>query len=362
MKKNNLEICHFITTIARGGAENQLLILVRNQVNSGKKVKVVPLKGQLELLEELVEIGVEVDKTFVNKLFVIQVLKMWLGRRNKFDVYHAHLPQAELLLAFSPIKDYVITRHFGGQFYPEASEMLSRFLSRISSSRASKIIAISEAVKNTLIELKEIKVIGKIKVIPYGFNASRYTQNVKSKRQDASSILTIGTLARLTSEKDLSTLIKGFQILRMKITTGRYEVKIFGEGNRREEIQSLIDDLELGEYVHLMGRTMHPAEEISRFDVFVLTSKFEGFGLVLLEAMAFNKPIITSRIPAALEILGEDGAGIFFEPGNEKELANRIENLDSLLDENFIQKQKNRLMLFDDIKMEEMVYSAYCRN
>jgi glycosyltransferase involved in cell wall biosynthesis len=287
---------------------------------------------------------------------------MWLGRRNKFDVYHAHLPQAELLLAFSPIKDYVITRHFGGQFYPEASEMLSRFLSRISSSRASKIIAISEAVKNTLIELKEIKVIGKIKVIPYGFNASRYTQNVKSKRQDASSILTIGTLARLSSEKDLSTLIKGFQILRMKITTGRYEVKIFGEGNRRKEIQSLIDDLELGEYVHLMGRTMHPAEEISRFDVFVLTSKFEGFGLVLLEAMAFNKPIITSRIPAALEILGEDGAGIFFEPGNEKELANRIENLDSLLDENFIQKQKDRLMLFDDIKMEEMVYSAYCRN
>ena len=359
MKKNNLEICHFITTIARGGAENQLLILARNQVNSGKKVKVVPLKGQLELLEELVKVGVEVDKTFVNKSFVIQVLKMWLGRRNKFDVYHAHLPQAELLLAFSPIKDYVITRHFGGQFYPEASEMLSRFLSRISSSRASKIIAISEAVRNILIELNEIEAIEKIKVIPYGFNASKYTQNVKSKRQDASSILTIGTLARLSSEKDLSTLIKGFQILRMKIITGQYEVKIFGEGNRREEIQSLIDDLELGEYVHLMGRTMHPAEEISRFDIFVLTSKFEGFGLVLLEAMAFNKPIITSRIPAALEILGEDGAGIFFEPGNEKELADKIENLDLLLDKNFIQKQKDRLILFDDIKMEEMVYSAY---
>ena len=359
MKKNNLEICHFITTIARGGAENQLLILARNQVNSGKKVKVVPLKGQLELLEELVKVGVEVDKTFVNKSFVIQVLKMWLGRRNKFDVYHAHLPQAELLLAFSPIKDYVITRHFGGQFYPEASEMLSRFLSRISSSRASKIIAISEAVRKILIELNEIEAIEKIKVIPYGFNASKYTQNVKSKRQDASSILTIGTLARLSSEKDLSTLIKGFQILRMKIITGQYEVKIFGEGNRREEIQSLIDDLELGEYVHLMGRTMHPAEEISRFDIFVLTSKFEGFGLVLLEAMAFNKPIITSRIPAALEILGEDGAGIFFEPGNEKELADKIENLDLLLDKNFIQKQKDRLILFDDIKMEEMVYSAY---
>jgi len=253
----------------------------------------------------------------------------------------------------------VITRHFGGQFYPEASEMLSRFLSRISSSRASKIIAISEAVRKILIELNEIEAIEKIKVIPYGFNASKYTQNVKSKRQDASSILTIGTLARLSSEKDLSTLIKGFQILRMKIITGQYEVKIFGEGNRREEIQSLIDDLELGEYVHLMGRTMHPAEEISRFDIFVLTSKFEGFGLVLLEAMAFNKPIITSRIPAALEILGEDGAGIFFEPGNEKELADKIENLDLLLDKNFIQKQKDRLILFDDIKMEEMVYSAY---
>lgn len=359
MKKNNLEIGHFITTIARGGAENQLLILARNQVNSGKKVKVVPLKGQLELLEEFVEAGVGVDKTFVNKPFAIQVLKIWFDRRNKFDVYHAHLPQAELLLAFSPMNNYVITRHFGGQFYPEASEIVSRFLSRISSSRASKIIAISEAVRNTLIELKEIKVIGKIIVIPYGFNASRYIQNVKPKKEEASNILTIGTLARLSSEKDLSTLIKGFQILRMKINTGRYQVKIFGEGNCRQEIQSLINDLELGEYVHLMGRTMHPAEELLRFDVFVLTSKFEGFGLVLLEAMAFNKPIITARIPAALEILGEDGAGIFFEPGNEKELADKIENLESLLDENFIQKQKERLLLFDDVKMEEKVNRAY---
>ena len=360
MKKNNLEIGHFITTIARGGAENQLLILARNQINSGKKVKVVPLKGQLELLAEFLEAGVEVDKTFVNKSFVIQVLKMWLGRRNKFDVYHAHLPQAELLLAFSPIKDYVITRHFGGQFYPEASEIVSRFLSRISSSRASKIIAISEAVRNILIELKEIKAIEKIKVIPYGFNASKYTQNVKSKKQEASNILTIGSLARLSSEKDIPTLVKGFQLLRMKIITDRYQVKIFGEGICRKEIQSLINDLELGKHVHLMGRTMHPAEELSRFDIFVLTSKFEGFGLVLLEAMAFNKPIITSRIPAAVEILGEDGAAIFFEPGNEKELAARIENLDSLLDENFIQKQKERLLLFDDSKMEEMVNNAYC--
>jgi glycosyltransferase involved in cell wall biosynthesis len=146
----------------------------------------------------------------------------------------------------------------------------------------------------------------------------------------------------------------------MKIITDRYQVKIFGEGICRKEIQSLINDLELGKHVHLMGRTMHPAEELSRFDIFVLTSKFEGFGLVLLEAMAFNKPIITSRIPAAVEILGEDGAAIFFEPGNEKELADRIENLDSLLDENFIQKQKERLLLFDDSKMEEMVNNAYC--
>jgi len=52
----------------------------------------------------------------------------------------------------------------------------------------------------------------------------------------------------------------------------------------------------------------------------LLTSIFEGFGMVLLEAMACERPIICSNISTAREVLGDSGAAIFFEPGNEVDL------------------------------------------
>jgi glycosyltransferase involved in cell wall biosynthesis len=121
----------------------------------------------------------------------------------------------------------------------------------------------------------------------------------------------------------------------------------------------LIKDLELAENVRLMGRTKDPAEELSKFSLFVLPSKFEGFGLVLLEAMSLNVPIIASNISASTEVLGTDGAGVFFEPGNADDLAEKILNLESYLDQNFAERQNDRLKLFDDKQMENQIRQAY---
>ena len=127
----------------------------------------------------------------------------------------------------------------------------------------------------------------------------------------------------------------------------------------KDQIESLIKNLSLEKNVQLMGRTMNPAEELSKFDLFVLPSKFEGFGLVLLEAMAFNIPIIASNISTAKEVLGEDGAGVFFEQGNENDLADKILNINTHLDSSFIEKQKIRLNFFNDTVMEQRVRQAY---
>ena len=109
-------VTHVITTICRGGAENQLLILCREQVRQGLSVTVVPLKGNPELLKDFLEIGVQVNLSLTGKKFLIQVLQM-NSKRFKSDIWHAHLPQAELLLAFKKRNGVVITRHFGGKFY-----------------------------------------------------------------------------------------------------------------------------------------------------------------------------------------------------------------------------------------------------
>jgi hypothetical protein len=57
--------------------------------------------------------------------------------------------------------------------------------------------------------------------------------------------------------------------------------------------------------------------------------------------------------------LGTDGAGVFFEPGNADDLAEKILNLESYLDQNFAERQNDRLKLFDDKQMENQIRQAY---
>lgn len=359
MSSTPLKICHYITTISRGGAENQLLLLVSNQIKSGNQVTIVPLKGELELCGDFNKVGAKVDQNFVGRKFIFQILRMSTIQNKNYDIHHAHLPQAELLLALSPIKNYIITRHFGGQFYPTSNPLLSKILSRIASARARKVIAISESVRKLLIELREVKKHKKITVVPYGFNAVSFVGDHSNQMSSSSKRFTIGTLARLSVEKDLPTLIKAIKILQSKNNKQDYQLQIFGDGELRSKIEHLIKELELAESVLLMGRTKDSAEELSKFSLFVLPSKFEGFGLVLLEAMSLNVPIIASNISAAKEVLGIDGAGVFFEPGNADDLAEKILNLESYLDQSFAERQNDRLKLFDDKQMENRIRQAY---
>ena len=93
------KIVHCITTIERGGAENQLLILAREQVSGGRDVTVVFLKDTPELLEDFQSAGVSVNKSCYEKNLFLQFI--WMIRYFKDnDVFiHAHLPRAEILVA-----------------------------------------------------------------------------------------------------------------------------------------------------------------------------------------------------------------------------------------------------------------------
>jgi glycosyltransferase involved in cell wall biosynthesis len=352
-------INHFITTISRGGAENQLLILVKEQVKLGHTVRVFPLKSSLDLESRFRDAGAEVNldlygKGLIPQLFYVRKVK-FLGE----EIVHAHLPHAEILALFAKCKNKVSTRHFGGKFYPRSPRVISSWISRVIT-RKRIVISISDYVSDYLLASKEVDSLQQVRTVKYGFDSKSFTEenNEGFDFNHDSDTLICGTLARLSPEKDLGTLIRGIYEFK-RISSRKITLNIFGEGIERDHLESLVEKLNLNSVVNFLGKTDNPAQALNSMDIFILTSQFEGFGMVLLEAMATHRFIIASAIPTAKEVLGDDGAALFFNVGSPESLAQKISQFTQNTSSDFTIQQDSQLEKFKSNVMARKIDEVY---
>jgi glycosyltransferase involved in cell wall biosynthesis len=346
-----LKILHVITTIERGGAEKQLLILSREQRNRGYEVTVVYLKGNPELELEFLDSGVTIDNDLEGKNPLKQLLLLWKLTRDKKQIVHAHLPRAELLSAVvKPRGVFLVTRHNAEPFFPGAPRLISILCSRFVSHMSKYVIAISKAVSDYLYKSGEIPKSRRIPIVHYGFPADNQAQ-FSPKRSNR-----IGTVSRLVPQKDLVTLLDAFSIVLKEFSN--LSLTIVGEGPDRDNLEIYTHQLKINDVVFLPGRTHDVDNFMKSLDLFILTSKYEGFGMVLLEAMSNQTPIIVSESLAALEVLGDEYP-LTFPIGDAKILAQCIiKSLNSNL-EQYVQYGNSRLKRFSPSVMEQKIHMLY---
>ena len=153
-------------------------------------------------------------------------------------------------------------------------------------------------------------------------------------------ILGVGSL---TEQKDFPTLISAFAQIRAA-TDAR--LVILGEGEKRAPLESLVESLGLQESVDLPGFVDNPFNYMARADVFVLSSQWEGFGNVIVEAMACGTPVVSTNCPSGpAEILDGGSYGRLVPVGDEDTMARTVlEVLDEPPDE---QRVRDRAQEFD---------------
>jgi glycosyltransferase involved in cell wall biosynthesis len=358
------KVTHLITTIERGGAEKQLLTLASEQVQSGIKVEVIFLKGKSELKKEFEESGVDVNKLLTGKNFLHQIFLLSKYLRKNPSPVHAHLPKSELLAAIVvPNKYFIFTRHNSEPFWPSGPRIISNLLSKFVCKRASQGIAISNAVKSYLIKRGEIPTHYIIDVVYYGFKKDSSTNSaglnsITNLMTSKSSEFKIGTIGRLVPQKDYPTLLSAFSnVLKSAPNT---ELYVVGEGYLQKELIELSQLLGVKSKVHWLGKTEYIKVFLSKIDLFILPSKYEGFGLVLLEAMVAKKPIIAANNSAIPEVLGTAYEGLF-STGDVKALAQHINT--AINEKNFLERLVNsyssQLNLFDPSDMNKYVRNIY---
>jgi glycosyltransferase involved in cell wall biosynthesis len=154
---------------------------------------------------------------------------------------------------------------------------------------------------------------------------------------------------RLTELKGFSTLIRSLRYVRDRGVNAR--LIIIGEGEERQNLEQLAHDLGLEECVRLPGFVNNPFTYMRAVDVFVLSSRWEGFGNVIVEAMACGTPVVSTNCPnGPAEILENGKWGRLVPVGSVKKIGEAIMKT---LDENKVSKEEllHRSRYFDPFKI-----------
>jgi glycosyltransferase involved in cell wall biosynthesis len=161
-------------------------------------------------------------------------------------------------------------------------------------------------------------------VVPNGIDLAAY-QALPDRRQararwiSASSKPVVGTIARLDPQKGLPVLLHAFSILTRRWP--RAALLIAGTGPDRKALEALAIDLGIADRLHLLGFQQDVRPVLAALDVFVLPSRWEGFGLATLEAMAAGLPVVVTDVPGSRDLVQHEQTGLVVPPNDSDALA-----------------------------------------
>lgn len=167
-----------------------------------------------------------------------------------------------------------------------------------------------------------------VSVIP---NPSTFQTN-KTSTLNEKKVISVG---RLAAPKNYASLIRAFKDVADKQTD--WILEIYGDGPQEVELKSLITRLNLEKHVFLKGFSSNVKEVMINASIFTLSSVFEGFGLVIVEAMACGLPVVSYACPCGpKDIITEGKDGFLVNVNDEVTLANQI---NALIENEILRKQ-----------------------
>lgn len=313
-------VLHVVTTLDTGGAESHLLALAGGQAARGLTVDIAYLRGdpareQAFALRGVRALRVGPGRRRPGPLALVSLVR--LLARGRYDVLHAHLVEAELLTALAllvaPGRRFVVTKHNDDPFWHRAPvRQIARWVAR----RADRVIGISEHVARAFVQLGLPA--ATMRAVHYGLDPASPGDRAAARAAlglppDAP---VVGTVGRLVPQKGHDLLVAALAHLPPDV-----HLAIIGEGERRDALLQQARTLGLDDRVHLAGWRPDAAALMAAFDLFALPSRWEGFGLVLLEAMAQSLPVVASRVSAIPEIVIDGETGRMVPPDDVPALA-----------------------------------------
>lgn len=315
-----MKVLFLITGLGVGGAERQVVDIAQTLASRGVQTKIAFLTGDPEILPlsksiEIVQLGS--NRSFVSMgVAFFKFIRLVLDFRP--DVVHSHMFHSNILARLSRLFVYVpklvCTAHStneGGRIRMllyRCSDFLCDVFTNVS----------KEAVRQ--FEIKGAVPKGKMQAILNGIDTEKFYFDKEARRRvraifnldDEQVFLAVG---RLVEIKGYPNLLTAFAKLSQE--NNNYRLWVVGDGILRDKLEQICCELHISDKVNFLG-IRHDVEDLMRgADIFVLSSRWEGFGLVIAEAMATERIVVATDCGGVAEVVGDCGYLIPVEMADE---------------------------------------------
>lgn len=322
-------------------------------------IYIVPMIREVKLKEDLKS--------------VVKIRK--LLKQIKPDIVYLHSSKAgaigRIALAFN-FKTKILYNAHGWYFNAQISNKKKKIfalIEKVLAIKTDKIINISKneyksALRNKIASPKKMCIIENGIDFTKFENSDKYREEIRKRYNINDNEIVIGVVGRLTEQKDPMTSIKAFKLVQEQ--NKNVEFMFIGSGEMENDVLEYARQNNIEDKIIITGWVHNVEKYIPALDIAILPSKWEGFGLVLIEYMACNKPIIATKTGGITDIIKNEKNGYLIEIENEKQLANSIEKLmknkeanKNIMDENKIYRQKYNIQTVIKKHMEifERIYS-----
>ena len=354
-----------ITGLKVGGAENLVVQYADRFSEINHTVTIIYLTGPIELkpINKNIELqSLDINKNPLSVLKAFYTFHKIIKQKNP-DIVHSHLFHANIFariyrLLF-PIKKLICSVHnsveknsFRKILY-RATDSVPNITTNVSKE------AVDIFIKNKLSQpTRIIPVYNGINTNKFSFNSNE-RESLRKRlniNEDTICLLAVG---RLTLQKNYPSLLR--VLSKIIVENNNIQLLIAGDGPDKQALKNLIYSLKLTNHVSLLGNRDDIAALMSTSDIFVLSSSWEGFGLVVAEAMACERQVIATNSGGVKEVLGQYGTLI---PANDDDALFSALNKSITTPDNSLNEQARRHII-ETFSLESIIqqwldiYNAY---
>lgn len=358
-------VIHLSKMTGAAGSEGHLLALLPGLRARGVDARlwmlVEPGNPVQDYVDRAEALGVPVERVIIRRHFDPGLWRRLAVRLRdaRPDLVHTHLIHADLYgipaARWAGVRGVVSSRHNDDRFRRWLPvRALSRWLWR----QADAGIAISEAIRRFAIAYEGVSP-QKIHTIHYGLDPASVHAPPDARtrlRQELglpADAPLVGSVCRLIEQKGLDNALDGFAQVAAEFPAAHYAIA--GDGPLRGALEAQAARLGVADRVHFLGWRADAPAIFAALDVLLAPSRWEGFGLVFLEAMALGVPVISTRVSAIPEVIADGETGWLVPPDDPAAIAGALRAALAGPDERCRRGEAGRARLESQFTVDAMV-------